>query len=451
MIRSGRVMIAILALAVVSSGCAQGVLPATPLPIIEPTETTAPIPEQTRVNVVQPAESPTAGQPKEEYSVNELQVAATNGMGIDLLQRLSKAADPGTNLFISPVSVALALGMAANGASGETFEAMLAAMHLSGWDEQGMNEALAGLGQALNDGDLGVDLAVANSLWLRKGLPFRASYLEAVQAHYAARVSSLDFGASDAAGIINGWVAEQTHDRIPEIVNPPIDRQAILFLINAVYFKGDWQDPFDESMTTELPFTRDDGTSVKAPLMSRYASYRYTEAERYQAVRLPYSGERLSMLVALPAPGVAIDDWVAGLDAEAWARMAREMAQQDGTVVLPRFALEFDSLLNGPLSDMGMSLAMSPATADFSRLHELDQPTWIDQVRHKSFVEVNEKGTEAAAVTSLEIRAMAAAPVEPFSFVADRPFVFAIQDDATGAVLFIGVMHDPLQVSAVVD
>ncbi|MFO7696275.1 MAG: serpin family protein [Anaerolineae bacterium] len=447
MIQPRRVMLALLMLAVVFSSCAPAV-PATPVPSAEPIQSLAPTLEPTPDIAAVPVESPASRPPEEEFDVNANQMAATNGMGLELLQRLSQAAGPGTNLFISPVSVALALGIAANGASGETHEAMLETLHLTGWDENAMNEALAGLGQALNRGDLGVELAIANSLWLREGLPFRQSYLDAIDAYYAAHVSSLDFESVDAPDTINRWVAEQTRDRITEIVTPPIDPQAILFLINAVYFKGDWLEPFDVALTRELPFARADGTSVQAPLMSRYDSYSYVKLLTYQAVRLPYAGDRLSMIVVVPAPGVGIDDWVAGLDARGWAGIAGAMTRKDGNVILPRFTLAFEALLNGPLSDMGMGMAMSPETAGFTRIHKLDQPTWIDQVRHKSFVEVNEKGTEAAAVTSMALRALAAAPEEPFSFVADRPFVYAIQDDTTGAVLFIGVMRDPLQTRA---
>jgi serine protease inhibitor len=381
---------------------------------------------------------------RQEYRVNPDQIAATNGMGLDLLQRLSAAADPGTNVFISPVSVALALGMAANGAAGDTFEAVLAAMHLQGWDEAAMNEALAGLAQALSGGDLGVDLDVANSLWLREGLPFRQSYLDTVQAYYDARVDSLDFNSEGAPRTINAWVARQTQRRITEIISAPIDPLAILFLINAIYFKGDWEHPFDRALTQELPFTRTDGSVVQAQLMSNQRSFAYAESDDYQAVRLPYTGDRLSMVVALPAEGIDVDGWVAALDGEAWSALARSLAPREGTVMLPRFEMSFEAVLNKPLAGMGMGLAMNPGEADFSRLHAIDQPTWIDQVRHKTFVKVNEEGTEAAAVTSIGI-AMASLPQEPFSFVADRPFVYAIQDDTSGAVLFIGVLHDPLQ------
>jgi serine protease inhibitor len=385
---------------------------------------------------------------QKEYPVNPEQVTATNAMGLDLLQRLSAIADPGTNVFISPVSVALALGMAANGASGDTFEGMLAAMHLGGWDEASVNEAMAGLAQELNDGDLGVDLITANSLWLRQGLPFRQSYLDAVDAYYAARVASLDFSSDSAPKTINAWVAKQTRNRIAQIVTPPIDPLAILFVINAVYFKGDWKDPFDEALTEVLPFTRADGSLVEAPLMSNSGSYDYADGGEYQVVRLSYAGDRLSMIVALPAEGADVDQWVAKLDADAWSALTEALSDAEGNVVLPRFTLSFEVVLNELLADMGMGLAMSPGEADFTRLHDIDQPTWIDQVRHKTFVEVNEKGTEAAAATSIGI-AMASLPEDaPFSFVANRPFVYAIRDDLTGAVLFIGVLHDPLQTEA---
>jgi len=440
------------------SGCAPEVVPTPPAP--EGSTEQAPVAEPTVTVEVSspqaPTPSPVASLPPltpitaTEAHVNHDQVLATNDMGLELLRQLGTAADPGTNLFISPVSVALALGMVANGASGETHAGILKAMHLEGWSEEAANQALAGLTQSLTSGDLGVELDVANSLWLREGLPFRRTFLETVQAYYGAQVSALDFAAPDAAETINAWVAAQTHERIQEIITPPIDANAILFLINAVYFKGDWQTPFDEALTEEQSFVRADGRAVQAPFMSRFGSFRYVDGGAYQAVRLPYAGDRLSMIVVLPARGTELDAWVAELDATAWAALAASLAEADGTVALPRFTLAFESRLNDALARMGMADALDPTVARFDRIHELQQPTWIDEVRHKTFVEVNEQGTEAAAVTSVEVQALAAAPQEPFSFVADHPFLFGIQDDQTGALLFAGIMRDPLQAEAAV-
>ncbi len=390
---------------------------------------------------------PVAG---EEENVDRDLVAAINGMGLDLVQQLCAAAMDPTNVFVSPLSIALALGMAANGASGKTLAAILKTLHMDGWGIDAANKGLSGLVHDLHGDSVGAELAVANSLWLRQGLPFRQDYLEAVRAHYQAHVSSLDLRAADAADTINAWVAEQTRERIKEIIAPPIDPQAILFLINAVYFKGAWSDPFDPSATRELPFTRADETAVEAPLMSRRGSYRHAAGRDYQAVRLPYNGDRLSMIVVVPARGRGLDRWAARLDARAWSNIGTSLLRAEGTVVIPRFKVAFESTLNEPLSAMGMAIALSPATAQFDRIHELDVPTWISQVRHKSFVEVNEEGTKAAAVTSGAMRALAAVPAVPFNFVADRPFLYAIQDELTGVLLFVGVMHDPLLTESMV-
>ncbi len=463
MARRSRLLMFLLALAIVVNACQT---PADAQP--EPAQTT---PSSTDTARSSPAATGAAADPSretatgtpaveasarpdaetrelEDHPVNPDQTVSANAMGLDLLKRLRAASEPGTNLFISPVSVALALGMAANGASGETQEGIRAALHLQGWDEKAANQAFAGLGQALDGDDLGVELDIANALWLRQGLPFRTTFLDTVARYFGARVSGLDFSSSEAADVMNGWVADQTRGRITEIVTPPIDPLAILFIMNAVYFKGDWETPFDESLTSEEAFTRADGAQVQALMMSRYGSWEYARSGDYQAVRLPYSGGRLSMIAVLPADGTSLDAWLDDLDASGWQALVGALTRKDGTVSLPRFTLSFEARLNDALAAMGMERAFIPGEADFSRIHEMDQPTWIDGVLHKSFVEVNEQGTEAAAVTSIELRAQAAAPEEPFSFLADRPFLYVLQDDSTGAILFVGINHDPTEEAA---
>jgi serine protease inhibitor len=386
----------------------------------------------------------TTAHPEEAHPVNHDQIVATNAMGFDLLKRVQASAQSDQNLFLSPASVTLALAMILNGADGATHAAILEALHLSGWNETAANEAMAGLQQELG-GDLGVELAIANSLWGREGMPFRPAFLEANRRYYAARIEALDFDDPDASKIINGWVNDQTRGRIEEIVPKQIDPETILFLINAIYFKGDWARPFPEHTTREQPFTLGDGAQVQTLMMSQDGEFLYGETDRYQAVKLPYSGERLSMVVVLPRQGHAVDDLVLSLDAATWSELLLEMYQMDGHVAIPRFRFSFATALNEPLAAMGMEVAFDQGGADFGRLHELPWPTWISQVRHKTFVEVNEKGTEAAAVTAIEVVAESMAPMDRFQLIADRPFYFAIQDDRTGSILFLGVLRDPLQ------
>lgn len=433
------VILVLLASALVFAGCAPGVpvAPPTSLPA-EAGETVLPAP-----TIVVPP--PT--RPEEPYPVSQDQVAATNTMGFDLLRQVHGLAAPDQNLFLSPPSVAMALAMVVNGAAGSTRDAILETLRLSGWEDEALNEAMAGLRQALSAGDLGVELTVANSLWGREGIPFRAEFLASGEHYYGARIEELDFNAPSASETINAWVAEQTRERILEIVPRDIQPETILYLINAIYFKGKWELPFRPEATHEQPFTRPDGSEVQAPMMSQEGDFAYGEGEGYQVVRLPYEGQRLNMLVVLPAKEHSVDELVASLDAQAWAEMLDRMAVLEGYVALPRFAFSFGTSLVQPLKAMGMAVAFDKAGADFSRLHEAPWPTWISDVRHKTFVEVNEEGTEAAAVTAIEVQAESM-PLERFSFVADRPFLFAIQDSVTGSILFVGVLRDPLQTEA---
>ncbi len=393
----------------------------------------------------QPSPRPT---PQEvQYSVNMEQSAATNAMGFDLLRGVHALAGADQNLFLSPPSVALALAMTLNGAAGETREAMLEALRLSGWEDTAVNEALAGLRQTLASGDTGVELAIANSLWGRQGVPFRAEFLAAGQRYYAAHIQELDFDDPAASRTINAWVNDQTRGRIAEIVPQQIDPETILFLINAIYFKGDWEKPFRPEATREQTFTLADGAQVAAPFMAQEDEFASAETAECQLVRLPYEGQRLSMIVVLPRQGRSVDDLVASLSPAVWGEMLGAMVYREGSVELPRFSFSFGTSLKTPLKAMGMEIAFDSAAADFSRLHEAGWPTWISEVLHKTFVEVNEEGTEAAAVTSVEVVAESM-PMDTFRFVADRPFLFAIQDEETDATLFIGVLRDPLQTEA---
>lgn len=378
--------------------------------------------------------------------MNRDPIAAINAMGFDLLQRVQGMAESDQNLFLSPAGVALALALALNGAAGATHAAILDAMHLSGWEDAAVNEAMSGLQQELS-GDLGVELAVANSLWGREGTPFRAAFLKVSRHYYDARIEALDFDAPGAAERINAWVNDQTRGRIEEVAPRQIDPETILFLINAIYFKGDWASPFDELATREQLFTLSDGSRVQTAMMRQDGEFAYGETPAYRAVKLPYSSERLSMIIVLPRRERTVDELVAFLGTDTWRAVLHEMYVMDGHVAIPRFCFSFASMLNEPLETMGMGVALEEG-ADFGPLHELPWPTYISQVRHKTFVEVNEAGTEAAAVTSIGIVAQSVVPMDRFSFVADRPFLFAIQDDATGSILFLGVLHDPLQTEA---
>jgi serine protease inhibitor len=365
-------------------------------------------------------------------------VAANTGFGIQIFKQVAQ--QEGTaNIFLSPASIALALHMTYNGAAGETREAMAQALQLQGLSLEELNQANAGLLALLANPDPKVQLAIANSLWARQGVNFNPGFLERNRAFYQAEVTALDFDDPAASATINGWVEQQTNGLIQDIVGDKIDPAAIMFLINAIYFKGTWTTEFDPEQTHDGPFTLADGSTIQRPLMSQRSDVRYLRGEGFKAVALPYGAGRVSMYLFLPDEQSSLSRFVSTLDTQRWEQWMAGFQEAEKTVRLPRFKLEYEISLNEALKALGMGPAFDEGQADFSEL--VDVEVFISEVKHKSFVEVNEEGTEAAAVTSVVVGTTSLDLDGTVAF--DRPFFFAIRDDKTGAVLFMGTLADP--------
>ncbi|MBW4650596.1 MAG: serpin family protein [Kastovskya adunca ATA6-11-RM4] len=386
--------------------------------------------------------------PEEAYStvqqpdtvVESQLVEANTKFGFNLFSEVLKE-DAGKNVFISPTSVAIALAMTYNGAAGETQQAMAEALEMQGMSVESLNQANQVLKASLQNADPDVQLAIANSLWANQGVSFKPEFIRRNQQFYQAKLTELDFGMPGAADIINDWVKENTRNKIESIVDE-LTPDHVLFLINAIYFKGNWTDEFDKSRTTEQPFYLADGSQKQHPLMSQTGKYKYYENEAFQAVSLPYGEERLSLYVFLPRENSNLETFTQQLNAEQWEQWMLQFRNRPGSIGLPRFKFEYDITLNDALKALGMEAAFEAGRADFSQM--IDTPVNIDEVKHKTFVEVNEEGTEAAAVTSVAVvRTSAQIPEAPFEMIVNRPFFCAIRDNQTGAVLFMGSIVEP--------
>lgn len=373
-------------------------------------------------------------------NMSEKLVQANTNFGFKLFSQIF-AKESQKNIFVSPASVAIALQMTYNGAAGSTQQAMAQALQLQGMSLAEINQSQLALTQSLTKIDPKVQLDIANSLWLREGFPFKPEFLQTTEKYYQAKITNLDFNNPNSVNTINDWVNQNTNSKIPQIIDE-IDRSAVLFLINAIYFKGNWQKEFAKSATQEQPFTLLNGTRKQHPLMSQRGKYQYYENTDFQAISLPYGSGRLSMYVFLPKQNVKLADFYSKLTAENWQQWMKQFASRQGEIVLPRFKLEYDLTLNQALEALGMGVAFQ-RQANFSNM--TTKEVLIDEVKHKTFVEVNEEGTEAAAVTSVGIRATSAPIREepPFKMVVDRPFFCAIRDNQTGTILFMGSIVDP--------
>jgi serpin B len=432
------ICLAVIALTACGAPGAAGPQPAaqinpTALPTAEPAPTAEPTPEA-------------IGKPIAKGEVTPELVAANTRFGLNLFRELLKA-DGGKNVFISPASVAIALAMTYNGARGDTAAAMAATLEVTGMSLEEVNLAYAALKQALETADPSVQLAIANSLWARQEVDFLDDFMQRVELYYGAEVSALDFNTPDAANTINDWVRRNTQGKIDGIVDqvPP---EAILYLINAIYFKGGWVTPFDPKLTQEMPFNLAGGGQKPVQMMAQSGNFRYLRGDGFQAVILPYgkadSPQPFHMAVFLPEEGRTLADFYQSMTPESWEQWVAAFGPAEGDLGLPRFKLEYDVTLNDALQALGMAAAFDPGQADFSGMAPVPPEIFINRARHKTFVEVNEEGTEAAAVTSIEMGATMAQPAEErFSMIVDRPFFVAIRDGQTGAVLFMGSIVEP--------
>ncbi len=359
-------------------------------------------------------------------------IAASNRFAFDLLAQANR---PGDNLFLSPLSASMALGMTMNGAAGETWNQMRDALEFGSLTEEEINASYKSLLELLVGLDPSVETAIGNSVWTRQGFPVHADFLDAVREAFGAEVAELDFANPSAPARINEWVSDATRGRIEDIVPEAIPSAVIMYLINAIYFKGSWTLQFDPSDTRAAPFHLDDGSTRTVPLMTLETDLPYQENDRFQAVDLPYGGRAFSMTLLLPQHGVTVDDLAASLDAAEWDDIAAGFRDTDLWVSLPRFRMAYERTLNDDLHALGMVDAFSPA-ADFSRLSPAN--VWISEVKQKSWVDVNEEGTEAAAATVVTVVESAG-----LVFRADRPFLFFIRERLSGTILFAGKLATP--------
>lgn len=367
-------------------------------------------------------------------------IEANSRFAFKLFQEIIQTEGDQENIFVSPTSVAIALSMLYNGAEGTTSEAMAKTLEIQGIDD--INTGYGALKASLENPEADVQLTIANSLWARQGVPFKSEFIQKTKQFYGAKVTDLDFGDKNAAKVINRWVEDNTEGKIKQIVEE-VKPDDVLFLINAIYFKGRWSNEFDQSQTVSRPFYLGDGSEKNHPRMSQTDEYRYYETEEFQAVSLPYSQGRLSLYVFLPQKQSNLKVFYQQLNAQDWEKWMVNFSKRDGTIELPRFKIEYEIELNSVLKALGMSVAFDPSQANFSGMSETQ--TNIDRVKHKTFVEVHETGTEAAAATSIGIAATSAKipSIPPFQMIVDRPFFCAIRDNQTGSILFMGAIVDP--------
>ena len=368
----------------------------------------------------------------------ELGVANT-AFAFDLLKQISNE-QPKANVFISPFSVSSVLQMVANGAAGNTKTEMQRVLKTTGLAPDTLNAACRDLNESLNS-QTNVILNLANAVWFQEGLHLKPGFVATNSRFFHAKLAPVDFQKPDSAQIINDWAESSTHGKIKEVAHWPFNPLTRVILANAIYFKGAWDRPFDKKKTEPRAFHLPGGSEKPMPTMEQGGQFSYQEGDGFQAVRLPYAGGRVQMYLFLPDTNSNPAKLLAGMDGSIWQdKILPGFHDREGTLAFPRFKLEYQVVLNDSLEALGMRHAFDDA--DFSAM--ADERLFVSEVKQKSFVGVNEEGTEAAAVTTVTMRNMAVfKPGKPFEMVVNRPFVFVVGDDETKSILFMGLVFDP--------
>ncbi len=342
------------------------------------------------------------------------------------------------NMMISPLSTSYALGMTLNGANGDTRDAFRQMLHFDDLTDQEVNESYLDLMSQLVNLDKQVQFSIANSIWYKLGYNVLEDFIATNQEYFDAAVEELDFSDPEAVDIINGWIEEKTNDKIKDMLDF-IPSNAVMYLINAIYFNATWKYQFDPEESFQEDFYLEGGGTHQADFMQLEGTFNYTSQELFSAVELPYGDSAYSMVAMLPAAGVNIDALVDELDAESWDSWLNEAYPTNVLIQLPKFKYGFKSLLNDPLGNLGLGIAFTGG-ADFSRITP-GGGIYISRVIHQTFIDVNEEGTEAAAATIVEMIESAGPQITQFR--ADKPFLYVIKENSTGAFLFMGKVGKP--------
>ncbi len=363
----------------------------------------------------------------------EKRVQQDNAFAFDLFRQVLINNADEKNIFISPLSVSIALGMAWNGANGETKTEMATALKMSGMTEDEINEYYQIMLTALPEVDPSTKLNIANSLWYRTGFPVKDEYLKVNSDYFNAEVRELDFAKPDALSIINGWCAEKTNN----LIKNPLDKisaDAMMYLINAIYFKGIWVKKFEKD-TYKANFYAEGGNTVQVDMMQQKDTFGYREDEMAQYLDLPYGNKAFSMTVILPREGKTTDEVLETLDTEKWNNIINGFSSHEVQIYLPKFKTTGKYELKEPLMQMGMVKAFTDQ-ADFSNISDIN--LLISRIIHSTYCSVDQEGTEAAAVTVVEFE-LTSMPMN-YVFNANRPFIFVIREKSTGVILFMGKM-----------
>ncbi len=383
-------------------------------------------------------------QPIRDFSTHKKAaglIESDNLFALDLFKEVysSEEAD---NFMISPLSVAIALGMAYNGADGETKNAFEESLRLSGFSRHEINEIHGDLIKHLLKADPEVTIEIANSIWLNQIFSLRKEFADTNRYYYDAEINSLNFSDPGSVDIINNWVSEKTHEKIKTIINqiPPL---TAMYLINAIYFNGTWKYEFNEDDNRPINFMFEDGSTGEVEAMRLQKDLAYHDADKYRITELPYGNNKYTMMIFLPKSGYGLSDINEDMNIENLNEWTNALQEAEIKLHMPKFKFEYESLLNDVLKETGLGVAFTDK-AEFPLMVGESDDLYLSRVIHKTFVDVNEKGTEAAAVTAVEVGVTSAGPdTSVISFIVDKPFLFVIREKTSNALVFMAKVGKP--------
>jgi len=365
----------------------------------------------------------------------DLAINQTN-FGIELLQRINSVS-PKETIIISPVSISQVMALVMMGAKANTHTEIAELLHLPDIKSELIYESYSSQYDELIKTSKAI-VNIANSIWYEQNFSIKNAYLKKAEEYFNARISSLDFNSPKAIIEINTWVSEQTNGLIKQIITPPLDPLKVFIALNAIYFKGTWQNEFNPKRTRIDVFQLLDGSEKRCNMMSKEDDFFYYEDESIQALNLIYNGDDLSMTIILPKAEIIINELISEFSYDYLEKISSEFKITDGYLLMPRYKLEYELILNDAFKDMGLEAPFLIDKADFSKMTA--EKLYIDEIKHKTFIEVNEEGTEAAAVTSVGLKTVSI-PKPGFIMKVNRPFLFLIRKK--GNLLFLGKVVEP--------
>ncbi|MDP3915647.1 MAG: serpin family protein [Bacteroidota bacterium] len=367
-------------------------------------------------------------------------IAADNQFGFELFRKVDASLNEPKNTMISPMSVSLALAMVYNGTEGNTKAQMEQMLHKAGMTSEDINQSYKDLVAALISHDPKVELSISNAIFYRNTFPVKDAFKTTNQNFYNAEVEGLDFTKNtETLNKVNGWVNTKTKGKIDKIIEE-VKGSDVMYLLNAIYFNGEWKYRFDKKETADRSFTKEDNTVIQVPTMKIEEPFNYFNHSDFQLLEMPYGSGKYSMLIFLPASGKNTSDLISMMSSENVNDWISKLSKQKKEVFLPKFEFKFKNSLVDELKALGMTDAFD--NANLSGISDAAQLV-ISEVMHKTYIKVDERGTEAAAVTGITIE-LTSMPVDN-AFRVDHPFVFAIREKDTQVILFIGKVMNPMQ------